>query len=158
MIIFVDSNVLISAILNPNGIPYKAFTKAVTPPNRAIICQQNVDELKRIFKKKFPAKLEALKIFLETTSDDLEVMPIPERELSQEKSIRDVNDRPIIRAAIKANADIILTGDKDFLEANIDKPLPMTPAQFLLHTAYEVVNDNNHFVHENPEEYNTIRK
>lgn len=28
-----------------------------------------------------------------------------------------VNDRPILRAAIYANADILLTGDKDFLES-----------------------------------------
>lgn len=27
-----------------------------------------------------------------------------------------VNDRPILRAAIYANADILLTGDKDFLD------------------------------------------
>ena len=38
---------------------------------------------------------------------------------SAEESIRDINDRPILRAAISANADIFLTGDKDFLESDI---------------------------------------
>ena len=33
-----------------------------------------------------------------------------------ETQIRDVNDRPILRAAIEAKADVLLTGDKDFLE------------------------------------------
>lgn len=35
------------------------------------------------------------------------------------------------RAAILAKADILLTGDKDFLESGIDHPIAMTPAEFL---------------------------
>lgn len=40
-------------------------------------------------------------------------------------------DRPILRAAIYANADVILTGDKDFLEADISCPQILTAAEFL---------------------------
>ena len=50
---------------------------------------------------------------------------------SSETQIRDVNDRPILRAAIHANVDILLTGDKDFLESGIKTPLILTPAEFL---------------------------
>ena len=42
-----------------------------------------------------------------------------------------VNDRPILRAAIYANADILLTGDKDFLCLDMKHPKCMTAAQFL---------------------------
>ncbi len=45
--------------------------------------------------------------------------------------IRDVKDRPILRAAIKARADVLLTGDKDFLESGVENPAIMTPAEFL---------------------------
>ena len=38
-----------------------------------------------------------------------------------EKQIRDINDRPILRAAIEAKADILLTGDKDFLDSGVKK-------------------------------------
>ena len=48
-----------------------------------------------------------------------------------ETQIRDVNDRPILRAAIEAKADVLLTGDKDFLESGVKKPAIMTPAEFL---------------------------
>ena len=41
-------------------------------------------------------------------------------------------DRPILRAAIYANADVILTGDKDFLEADISRPQILTAAEFLI--------------------------
>ena len=60
----------------------------------------------------------------------LEVVPMPLEENILEDKIRDVNDRPILRAAINAKADILLTGDKDFLESGIDSPKIMTAADF----------------------------
>ena len=48
-----------------------------------------------------------------------------------ETQIRDVNDCPILRAAIEAKADVLLTGDKDFLESGVKNPAIMTPAEFL---------------------------
>ena len=61
----------------------------------------------------------------------LEVAPVPEAAYASEKQVRDVNGRPILRAAIHAKADVILTGDKDLLEANLKHPVALTPAQFL---------------------------
>ena len=52
-------------------------------------------------------------------------------EISLESQIRDINDRPILRAAIMAKADVLLTGDKDFLESNIKHPKILTPTEFL---------------------------
>ena len=49
MKILIDTNILISAALNPDGIPSQAFFKAVTYPNKAIISKQNLEELRRIF-------------------------------------------------------------------------------------------------------------
>ena len=46
MKVLIDSNVLISAALNPNGTPFKAFVKAVTAPNQGAICEQNIDEMR----------------------------------------------------------------------------------------------------------------
>ena len=37
------------------------------------------------------------------------------------------------RAAIHANTDVLLTGDKDFLESGLTHPAIMTPAEFLLY-------------------------
>ncbi len=61
----------------------------------------------------------------------LELVPIPTDESDFEKHIRDVKDRPILRAAIDAKADILLTGDKDFLESRVITPKIMTPSEFL---------------------------
>lgn len=131
MKVLIDTNILISAVLNPVGIPYLAYKKAVTYPNKGIICEQNVLELHEIFRRKFPTKIQFLETFLSSASISLIVVPIPKLPDNIEKQIRDVKDRPILRAAISANADILLTGDKDFLESNVKQPLPLTAAEFL---------------------------
>lgn len=131
MRVLIDTNILISAALNPQGTPYKAFLKAVTYPNKGIICDQNIEELWRIFNRKFPAKINMLEKFLAYSLAVIEVAPTPETEAETEKLIRDVKDRPILRAAINAKADVLLTGDKDFLESGVLNPQILTAAEFL---------------------------
>ena len=43
MRVLIDTNVLISAALNPNGVPFQAYKKAASYPNRGLICEQNDD-------------------------------------------------------------------------------------------------------------------
>lgn len=69
--------------------------------------------------------------FLSVALLTLELVPIPTEEYISEAQIRDVNDRPILRAAIEAKADVLLTGDKDFLESGVKNPMIMTSAEFL---------------------------
>ncbi|MCI8929385.1 MAG: putative toxin-antitoxin system toxin component, PIN family [Lachnospiraceae bacterium] len=131
MRILIDTNVLISAALRANGVPYQAYVKAASYPNHGLICEQNVDEMKRIFNKKFPKRLAALDKFLSMALLTLELVPIPTDENMSESQVRDADDRPILRAAIEAQADVLLTGDKDFLESGLKNPMIMTPAEFL---------------------------
>ena len=131
MRVLIDTNVLISAALNAESAPFQAYVKAASYPNRGLICEQNVDELKRIFNKKFPQRLAALDPFLSLALLTLELVPVPLEETGAEALIRDGKDRPILRAAIAANADVLLTGDKDFLESGIEHPMILTPAEFL---------------------------
>lgn len=114
MRVLIDTNVLISAALNPNSVPFQAYVKAASYPNHGLICEQNVDEMKRIFNKKFPNRLTSLDKFLSVALLTLELVPIPTDENIYETQIRDVNDRPILQAAMEAKADALLTGDKDF--------------------------------------------
>lgn len=131
MRILIDTNILISAALNSHGTPYKAYLKAVTYPNKGIICDQNIEELWRIFNRKFPTKISMLEKILAYSLSVIEVATTPEMEEDAEKLIRDVKDRPILRAALNAKADVLLTGDKDFLESGVTDPKIMTAAEFL---------------------------
>lgn len=51
MKIMLDTNILISAALFPDGRAAQAFYKALVPPYQPIICDYVVDELHRKFRK-----------------------------------------------------------------------------------------------------------
>ena len=85
MRVLIDTNILISAALSTNGIPFQAYVKAASYPHRGLICEQNVDEMKRIFNKKFPNRLASLDKFLSVALLTLELVPVPTEENISEK-------------------------------------------------------------------------
>ncbi len=131
MKIMIDTNVIISAALFPNGNTAKAFFKAMIPPYEPIVCDYIVDELHRKFQEKFPEKQTELEAFLFQALSFIEVVKTPEDAIEAESKLRDVKDRPILRSALEAHADLFLTGDKDFLESSITDPRITSVAEFL---------------------------
>ena len=131
MRILLDTNILISASRSEAGTPYQAFRKAVSAPNKGVVCGQIIDEMRRVYIRKFPTKLDLLEKFLALALTELEVVGTPAPDMGAEVSIRDVSDRPILRAAVAAKVDIIVTGDKDFLESGVTKPQILTAADFV---------------------------
>lgn len=132
MRILLDTNILLSAALFPNGVAAKAYNKAVMHPNKGVVCEWTIDELHQVFNRKFPNKIDCLDRFISTAAMSFEIIPTPTETVSDEEKIRDVKDRPILRAAKIAKVDILLTGDKDFLESKIDTPQIINPSQFIL--------------------------
>lgn len=132
MRVLIDTNILIFAAYAKGSIPYQAYQKAVDPPYQGLICEQSLEELRRVFNRKFPDKIQAFERFVATAISAVELIPMPSTIYDDEKKIRDANDRPILRAAIKAGADILLTGDKDFLESTVKRPKIMTASDFVL--------------------------
>ncbi len=131
MKVFIDTNVLISAVLFPNGTAAAAYCKAVTYPCCGMISEYNIEELYEVFQRKFPDKISALDTFLNTALTSLSLIHMPDTDADL-PNLRDRKDIPILKAAVSSNADILLTGDKDFTEAGIDHPVILTPADFLL--------------------------
>lgn len=56
-----------------------------------------------------------LKPFLTIPAHNLIIIETKEDVIIEENLIRDDKDKPILRADIQGKADILLTGDKDFL-------------------------------------------
>ena len=131
MKIFLDTNILFSAILFPVSIPSMALIKALSYPNTCITCDYVLDELKRTFSKKFPNKIDALNRFYSEFVLCIDIVKVNETIYEEESLIRDDKDHPVLRAAIYSKADILITGDKDFLESNIKKPMILTAREFL---------------------------
>jgi predicted nucleic acid-binding protein len=76
MRVLIDTNILISASLNRDGAPYQAFIKAVTYPNHGMVCDQNIDEFRRVYNRKFPHKIQALERILAIVLTVLEVVQL----------------------------------------------------------------------------------
>ena len=131
----IDTNILISAALFPSSVPAQAFIKAVTLPHSAVICDYSIDEMRRVYNRKFPHKIPDFERFFSMLALSVEIVATPSEgsceSHADEAKIRDLNDRPIYRAAIAAMVDCILTGDKDFLDSGIANPKMITAAEFM---------------------------
>ena len=131
MKVMIDTNIIISAALFPKGKASQAFLKALLPPYIPLICDYVVDELHRKFREKFPDHITELEAFLFNALTYIHVVTTPEEPLDAENTIRDPKDRPILRAALNAHADLFLTGDKDFLESSVTDPRIISVSAFL---------------------------
>lgn len=129
--VMLDTNVLISAIYNPSGTTFQAFRKASETPYVLVLCDQIIDELRRIFNRKFSTKIQAMERFLSIAHYDLVTLTAEDVPTVGEPDVRDPNDRPILRSALKAGVEILVTGDKDFLESSVKKPKIMTASEFV---------------------------
>ncbi|MBQ3269474.1 MAG: putative toxin-antitoxin system toxin component, PIN family [Clostridia bacterium] len=131
MKVLIDTNIIISAALNPGGRAAQALFKALLSPYEPVICDYIIDELHRKFQEKFPHRTVELEAFLYNALEIIRVVDTPEDAAQAESRIRDVKDRPILRAALAAGVDLLLTGDADFLESDITRPRIISAADFL---------------------------
>lgn len=131
MIIMIDTNFFISAALFPEGRAAEALYKALEYPYQPVVCDYVLDELHRKFQEKFPARTVELEAFLYRALPAFDVVSTPEEVVEAESKIRDPKDRPILRAALNAGADLFLTGDKDFLESSVEDPRVISVSLFL---------------------------
>ena len=46
-------------------------------------------------------------------------------------SIRDMKDYPVLYTAILEDVDILITGDRDFEDVDVERPEIMTPGEFV---------------------------
>lgn len=133
MRVLIDTNILISAALFPQSVPAQAYIKSVTPPHDAVVCDYSMDELRRVYNRKFFHRLQDFERFISTLMLSVKIVSTPpqEEQVCEESAIRDVKDRPILRAAIAGKVDALLTGDKDFLDSGVTHPQILTAAEFL---------------------------
>lgn len=128
MRIMIDTNIIISAILFPNSSPSR-FIEEVTSEHSIVLCSHIIDELHRVFNKKFKDKLLYLEKFLSKFSFELVYTP-QDIEVDKYTNIRDVADLPILVSAIIEDVDVIVTGDKDFFDVEIEKPEIITVKEY----------------------------
>ncbi len=127
MRVMIDTNVLFSAILFPNGQAAKIIYKCLAS-HEIVIPSYVIEELKRVVQKKSPLKLHAIDLFLEKFSFNL--VYTPENIKEGLFRIRDPKDYPILYTAIIENVDVIISGDEDFKDTDVTHPEILTPSEF----------------------------
>jgi len=128
--LFIDTNVIISAILFPNS-SVAEFMRYAIAWHTLVTSQYVVDELYAVFERKFPNQIETLETFLIELSYELvdidNIEPASRDDLT---FLRDQADLPIVIAAIYSHCDYLITGDKDILTLELNSPKVMSPAAF----------------------------
>lgn len=128
MRVMLDTNVLISALLFP-GSKINAMMNCIFTQHQLVLSSYVVDELKRVVKRKFPQKENAINKLLMLMS--FEYVYTPNDIEGGLFDIRDEKDYPVLYTAIIEDVDVLITGDKDFSDIDIEIPEIMTPTDFI---------------------------
>ena len=125
MKILLDTNVLISAFIF-GGQSGHLLSRLFESEHQLYVSDYIDQEFKRKLEDKWPEKVDQVYglyhqmdiIFCESTKEIL-------------GQLRDAKDIPVLSDARYHHIDVILTGDKDFLEAELEYPLIYSPAMLL---------------------------
>lgn len=128
MRIMLDTNVLISMLLFPSN-RLNQMVAFIWEEHQMVLCSFVVDELKAVITRKFPQKIKVIDRLLVQMSYDF--VYTPEEMETSLFQIRDTKDYPVLYTAIIEDVDILITGDKDFSDIEIEKPEILTPSEFI---------------------------
>jgi putative PIN family toxin of toxin-antitoxin system len=128
--VFVDSNIVISAILSQRSVAGKLLT-FVIEEHQLILCSYSITEIARVLQRKFPNLVSKWDRFLTSLEFEVAYTPVDLSAVAV-PPIRDPADLPILVSAMVAQPDILVTGDKDFHTPEIEEYFTvLTPADFL---------------------------
>lgn len=125
MKILLDTNVLISALIF--GGQTGTLLNMLFESEHELYVSDYIDrEFKDKLEQKWPQKAEEVyclyrKLNINFCSSSEEIL----------EKLRDKKDEPVLSDAIHHKIDVILSGDRDFLEAEIERPLIFSPAMML---------------------------
>ena len=125
MKVMLDTNVLISAFIF-GGKVRKALIELFETDCDIYVSEYVDKEFKRILQEKWSNRAD--KIYSLYRSMDFIFCPSTSETLG---NLRDEKDIPVLSDAIYHGVDILLTGDKDFLEAGIETPKIISPSELL---------------------------
>lgn len=121
MRIMLDTNVLISALIF-GGKTGKLLDKLMQSGHELLVTDYVDQEFKDKLHLKWPEKADKIYNLYRFLN-----LSFYESTMQKLGEIRDEKDVPVLSDALYHHADLILTGDKDFLEANLEKPLIFSP-------------------------------
>lgn len=124
----VDTNVLISLLVFSSK-KMNQMMGCIFMEHQLVLSSYIVEELKDVVRRKFPNKVAIADTLLAKMNYEYVYTPdILDETLFE---IRDVKDYPVLYTAILEDVDILVTGDSDFSDVDVDKPEILTPTEFV---------------------------
>jgi len=128
MRIMADANIVVSAILFPKSVVANAFSHLIDNHN-LVLSKYTIDEIKDVFKEKFPHRIIEMEGFLEKTP--YELFKLNNFDNKKYPNIRDIDDLPVLANAIESKVDLLITGDKDFDDVTIERLKIISPREYI---------------------------
>lgn len=128
MRIMVDTNVLISLLVFSSK-KMNQMMECIFMEHQLVLSSYVVQELKDVVRIKFASKVVVVDTLL--AKMNYEYVYTPDMLDETLFVIRDVKDYPVLYTAILEDVDILVTGDSDFRDVDIDKPEILKPAEFV---------------------------
>lgn len=126
MRVALNTNVILSrAIFDSKTI--MAALDDISQRHELVLSTYVIDELREVVARKWPGRSYALEDFLQALTYELVVTPWgPKGSLFD---IRDPTDYSLLYSAMLADADVLVTGNKDFGDIEVDRPEILTPTE-----------------------------
>jgi putative PIN family toxin of toxin-antitoxin system len=128
MQIMADANIIISAILFPKSV-ISGTIKHIVSHDKLVLSQYTIDEINEVFKNKFPHRIDEMEKFMEKLP--YELFSLKKIDSNKYPQIRDIKDLPVLANAIESNVDLLITGDNDFDDIKIERPIIMKPRKYV---------------------------
>jgi predicted nucleic acid-binding protein len=112
---FLDSSEIFSGLYSPNGAPGAIVKRFVKGSIRVVVSQQVLEEVVRTIRAKLPGALPALRVLLMSIPPEIVADPEP-RDVEYWMKRLPLGDASILAAAIGAQPDYFVTGDKHFAQ------------------------------------------
>lgn len=123
MRVMIDTNVIVLAVYNPKSKPASVL-RHVCEKHDFVLCDYIIAECYDVIMRKFPQHTTAFDNLLTTLRYELVAAPRSGLDMSDPK------DSPILNAALTAEVDIIVSGDRHFLEIDMERPRVLSPAEY----------------------------
>lgn len=127
MRVMIDTNVLLSALIF-ESTKLAELIEYITEEHHLVLCSYVIEEAKEVIGRKSSNYIAVLDGFLLKISFEMVYTP---SDVMIELNMRDAKDIPVIVSAIASDVDILITGDKDFADLDIERPEILTPTEFL---------------------------
>lgn len=126
---FIDTNVLLNAILFPNG-DINTFLQRIIMNEEIVLSTYVIDEIRGICRKKYLDKRKDFEMYIASIISKFGIFESVQPEMNILLELEDKNEDRIIIDAIMSGSDYLITDDEEYVDIDLEKPKIIFPSDF----------------------------